>query len=43
MFEQAYGAQEIECGRLNVLGPWEVALLGGVSLLEGFCHCEGGL
>ena len=22
-----------------MLGPWEMALLGGVALLEGVCHC----
>ena len=22
-----------------MLGPWEVALLGGVALLEDVCHC----
>ena len=22
-----------------MLGPWEVALLGGVALLEEVCHC----
>ena len=27
------------CGDLNMLGPWKVALLGGVALLEGVCHC----
>jgi hypothetical protein len=30
-------------GGLNMLGPWEVALLGGVALLEEVCHCGGGL
>lgn len=27
-------------GGLNVLRPWEVALLGGVALSEGVCHCR---
>ena len=27
------------CGGLNTLGPWVVALLGGVALLEEVCHC----
>jgi hypothetical protein len=31
------------CGGLNMLGPWEMLLLGGgVTLLEEWCHCEGG-
>jgi hypothetical protein len=30
-----YGCQRVECDGLKVLGPWEVALLGGVALLEG--------
>lgn len=33
------------CGGLNMFGPWEVALLGGETLLEEVCHCgvwEGG-
>jgi hypothetical protein len=25
-----------------VLGPWEVALLGSVALLEEMCHCVVG-
>ena len=31
------------CGSLNKLGPWRVALLGGVVLLEEVWsfHCEG--
>ena len=24
---------------MNLLGPWEVAVLGGVALLEEMCHC----
>jgi hypothetical protein len=31
------------CGGLNMLGPWEMALLGGVALLEEVCHCIGSL
>ena len=38
------------CGGLNMLGPWEVTLLGGVALLEGgvalseeVCHGGDGL
>ena len=27
-----------QCGGLNKLGPWEVALLGGVALLKEVCH-----
>ena len=30
-------------GGLNILGPWEVALIGGVALLEEVCPCGGGL
>jgi hypothetical protein len=30
------------CGGLNMLGPWEVALLGGGALLEKVCHYGGG-
>jgi hypothetical protein len=30
-------------GGSNILGPWEVAFLGGVALLEEVCHCVGGL
>jgi hypothetical protein len=30
------------CGGLNTLGPREVALLGGVALLEEVHHCGGG-
>jgi hypothetical protein len=26
-----------------MLGPWEVALLEGMALLEEVCQCEGGL
>jgi hypothetical protein len=26
--------QHANCGGLNMLGPWEAALLGGVALLE---------
>jgi hypothetical protein len=33
-----YRGQEVECGGLNMLGPWEVALLGGVALLEEVHH-----
>jgi hypothetical protein len=25
-----------------MFGPWEVALLGGVALLEEVCNCGGG-
>ena len=32
-----------QCGGLNMLGPWEVTLLGDVALLEEVCHCVGGL
>ena len=32
----------LTCGGLNVLGLWEVALLGGVALLEELCHCLSG-
>ena len=28
---------------LNMLGPWEVALLGGMAVLEEVCHCVGEL
>jgi hypothetical protein len=28
----------MECGGLNMFGPWEVALLEGVALLEEVCH-----
>jgi hypothetical protein len=28
-----------DCGDLNMLGPWEVTLLGGVALLEEGYHC----
>jgi hypothetical protein len=31
------------CGDLNMLGPREMALLGGVALLEDMCHCGVGL
>jgi hypothetical protein len=27
------------CGGLNMLGPWGVAQLGGVALLEEMCPC----
>jgi hypothetical protein len=30
-------------GDLNILGPWEVALLRGVASLEEVCHCVGRL
>ena len=30
-------------GGLNVLGPWKVALFGGIALLEEVCHCGSGL
>ena len=33
----------IPCDGLNMLGPWEVALLGGVTLLEEVRHWVGGL
>jgi len=33
----------MHCGGLNMLGPREVTLLGGVALLEKVCHCVGGL
>lgn len=33
MFEKAYGGQGEECGGLNMLDPWEVALLQGVYAL----------
>jgi hypothetical protein len=39
VFEQAYGGQGVECGDLNMLGPKELVLLGGVALLEEVCHC----
>jgi hypothetical protein len=28
------GKKYNSCGGLNMLGPWEVAILGGVALLE---------
>ena len=31
------------CVGLNMLGPWEVALLGDVALLEEVHHCGGGV
>jgi hypothetical protein len=31
------------CGGLNMLGPWEVTLLGSVALLEEVSHRVGGL
>ena len=31
------------CDGLNMFGPWEVALLGGVALLDEVCHCGVGL
>ena len=34
LFDQVNGYQEVECDGLNMLGPWEVVLLGGVGLLE---------
>ena len=43
MFEQARGGQGVDCDGLNMLGPWEVALLGGVALLEEGHHYGGGL
>jgi len=33
----------MHCGGLNMLGPWEVPLVGGVALLEKVCHCVGQL
>ena len=34
-----YHLIDLNCyGGLNMLGPWEVALLGGVALLEEVCH-----
>lgn len=33
----------IICGDLNMLDSWEVAVLGGVALLEETCHCVDGL
>jgi hypothetical protein len=33
----------MSCGGLNMLGPREMALLGGVALLEEVCRCVGGL
>ena len=35
--------QNQACGGLNMFGPWEVALLGGVALLEEMWYCVGGL
>jgi hypothetical protein len=37
------GSQSVECGGLNVLGPSEVLLLGGMSLLKEVCYCVGRL
>jgi hypothetical protein len=34
VFEQAYGSQGLECGGLNMVCPWETALLEGVALSE---------
>jgi hypothetical protein len=39
LFEQAYSAQRVECGGLNMLGPgsgniWRCGLVRGVSLWE---------
>jgi hypothetical protein len=34
MFEQDYGGQGVKRDGLNMLGLWEVALLGGLALLE---------
>jgi hypothetical protein len=34
---------ETGCGDLNMLGPWEVALLEGMALLEEVCHFGDGL
>ena len=31
------------CSDLNMLGPWEVLLLGDVALFEEVCHHGGGL
>jgi hypothetical protein len=31
------------CSGWNMLGPWEMALLEGVALLEEVCYCVGGL
>lgn len=31
------------CGDLNMLGSWEVLLLGGIALSEEACHCVGRL
>jgi hypothetical protein len=36
------GSDIVHCGCLNMLGPWEVALLGGVALLKEVCHCGDG-
>lgn len=30
------------CVSQNMLGPWEVALLGNVAFLQEVCHCGGG-
>ena len=32
LFDQVNGYQEVECDGLNMLGPWEVVLLRGVTL-----------
>jgi hypothetical protein len=29
-----------KCGGLNMLGPWKVAILGGVALLEEVWSCR---
>ena len=46
--EQSQGLHRLSkhssrCGGLNVLGSWEVALLGGVVLLEEVSHRGGWL
>jgi hypothetical protein len=33
----------VYCSGLNMIGPWEAALLGGVALLEEVIPCWGGL
>ena len=48
MFEQACGAQVVDYGSLNMLGPGSFSLRRyifvklGVALLKEVCHCEGG-
>ena len=34
VFEQVYRGQKMECGSLDMLVPWEMALLEGMALLE---------